>query len=434
MASLIMKGAPLQNVLNLFCSIMAIGLIMIAMVLTVLSSSTGTRIYNFRRTLTLFVCLPTMVLYVALILAEQGLPTLNHYRIHNSIYAVTEYMCVVLLAVWPLTWAKDDHSDSQSYYVAQMIFGAEEKYHLAHPVYKMINRKFPEINPSNFDRNSDRKVSKKKMADKMKQAKIGDDDTDALAASKKPKPQYRPRPKGPPTGPDGVNWQWQNRGKWKSFDPQDQGLVEEKYIIFSKGQGEVHDVVLGGSWNYSLHFGKMTQMNRKSKAIKKIKRDGPSVDITWKMGAKSKEPASPSFDPVPAWMQPGAVAQLTGLENAPKLNGNVVKIESNKPEPPEGKIRVTLSKGTDDGGSHIWGGEAKVKPENLKPDSGAPPAAPPAAPAAAPAVAPAEASKLSWADITDSDDEEASTEEPKPQAEDDGWTTVTAKKGKKSRR
>lgn len=61
-------------------------------------------------------------------------------------------------------------------------------------------------------------------------------------------------------------------------------------------------------------------------------------------------------------------------------------------------------------------------------------AAPASAPSAAPAVAPAEAPKLSWADITDSDDEEASTEEPKPQAEDDGWTTVIAKKGKKSRR
>jgi hypothetical protein len=249
----------------------------------------------------------------------------------------------------------------------------------------MINRKFPEINPSNFGRNSDRKVSKKIMADKMKQAKIGDDDTDALATSKKPGGRVRHRPKGPPTGPDGVNWQWQNRGKWKSFDPQDQGLVEEKYIIFSKGQGEVHDVVLGGSWNYSLHFGKMTQMNRKSKAIKKIKRDGPSVDITWKMGAKSKEPASPSFDPVPAWMQPGALAQLTGLENAPHLNGNVVKIGSNKPEPPEGKIRVVLSTGME-GTQHTWGGEAKVKPANLKP-ADAPPDAPPAAPAAAPADA-----------------------------------------------
>ena len=32
-------------------------------------------------------------------------------------------------------------------------------------------------------------------------------------------------------------------------------------------------------------------MNRKTKAIKKIKRDGPSVDINWKMGAKSAESA-----------------------------------------------------------------------------------------------------------------------------------------------
>ena len=56
-------------------------------------------------------------------------------------------------------WGAEDHSDDQSYYDAQNIFTADEKYHMAHPVYKMINRKFPEINPSNFDRNSDRKAT-----------------------------------------------------------------------------------------------------------------------------------------------------------------------------------------------------------------------------------------------------------------------------------
>jgi len=59
------------------------------------------------------------------------------------------------------------------------------------------------------------------------------------------------------------------------------------------------------------------------------------------------------------------------------------------------------------------------------------------------AAAPA-APKMSWADITESDDEEsaAPAEEPtsaakapeKPAQEDDGWTTVVAKKGKKGKR
>ena len=135
-------------------------------------------------------------------------------------------------------------------------------------------------------------------------------------------------------------------------------------MIFMKDNSRtVHDLVIGGSWSYSLNFGKMMMMNKKSKRVKKIQRTGPSPDLSWKMDAKPA--AVTSFDPVPDWMQPGVEAQLTGLENARHLNGNVVKIERNVPEPPEGKIRVVLSNGK----------EAKVKPANLKP-ADAPPDSP----------------------------------------------------------
>ena len=46
----------------------------------------------------------------------------------------------------------EDHSQDLSYYVAQRIFSTDEKYHLTHPVYRMINRKFPEVNPTHFDK------------------------------------------------------------------------------------------------------------------------------------------------------------------------------------------------------------------------------------------------------------------------------------------
>merc|ERR1719171_965337 len=93
-------------------------------------------------------------------------------------------------------WAKEDHSESQSYYVAQMIFGPDEKYHLAHPVYKMINRKFPDVNPSNFEHPS--KVSKKEMAKKMAGAKITDEDTAAIGAVVD-QPPDKPPPRPPPS-------------------------------------------------------------------------------------------------------------------------------------------------------------------------------------------------------------------------------------------
>merc|ERR1719421_1109824 len=75
----------------------------------------------------------------------------------------------------------EDHSQDLSYYVAQRIFSTDEKYHLTHPVYRMINRKFPEVNPTHFDKPN--KVSKKEMAAKMAKAKIDDADTAADTAA-----------------------------------------------------------------------------------------------------------------------------------------------------------------------------------------------------------------------------------------------------------
>jgi hypothetical protein len=105
LASLIMKGSPIQNVLNLFCCIMCLGLIMIAMALTVLSSDPTTQSSRFRRGLTMFVCLPTMIVHIMMILADQCLPT--QHVVPHSVYAVIEYSVILLLSLWPLTWAPE---------------------------------------------------------------------------------------------------------------------------------------------------------------------------------------------------------------------------------------------------------------------------------------------------------------------------------------
>jgi len=105
LAALIMKGTPIRNILNLFCSIMAIGCFMIAMTLTVLSSDVCTRVCRIRRHLTLLVCVPMMTLHMMLILADQCLS--SRFEIHHSVYACTEYAVVLLLVAWPLTWATE---------------------------------------------------------------------------------------------------------------------------------------------------------------------------------------------------------------------------------------------------------------------------------------------------------------------------------------
>lgn len=103
--ALIMRGNPLQNVLSLFCSIMSIGLMLIAMALTVLSSDPSTRSYRFKHRLTMLVCVPMMVVYMMLILADQCLP--NQFSFSHTTYAIVEYIVVLLVSLWPLTWVAD---------------------------------------------------------------------------------------------------------------------------------------------------------------------------------------------------------------------------------------------------------------------------------------------------------------------------------------
>ena len=68
-----------------------------------------------------------------------------------------------------------------------------------------------------------------------------------------------------------------------------------KFLEFKKTGAAVHDVVIGGSWSYSLDFKKMTQMNKKSRAVKKIKREGPSPDLSAPGFRKPK----PAMRPMP---------------------------------------------------------------------------------------------------------------------------------------
>lgn len=104
-AALIMKGTPLQNVANLFCSMMSLGMLTIGMVLTVLSSGACTQAERFRRCLTLLMCAPMMIVHITLMLANQCLP--SYYQVPSTVYAFTEYIVIALLTVWPLAWVSE---------------------------------------------------------------------------------------------------------------------------------------------------------------------------------------------------------------------------------------------------------------------------------------------------------------------------------------
>jgi hypothetical protein len=111
LATLIMRGGAIHDVIHLFCAVTSLGLIMIAMTLTVLStdsaSSKGTRsrYKSFRHFFTLCVCLPVIVVHVMLVMARQYVP--SFYQNSRAAYAMIEYTLCILLAVWPLTWAAE---------------------------------------------------------------------------------------------------------------------------------------------------------------------------------------------------------------------------------------------------------------------------------------------------------------------------------------
>lgn len=104
-AALIMKGSPFQNVLQMFCSALSIVFLMIAMILTVLSSDSSARGYNVRRSITLFLCLPVMALHLMLVLSTQSVG--KNYHAPRSGVALAEYADVLCLSLWPLTWASE---------------------------------------------------------------------------------------------------------------------------------------------------------------------------------------------------------------------------------------------------------------------------------------------------------------------------------------
>jgi len=105
LAALVMRGSPIQNVMNLFFSVTSLGLIMVAMVLTVVSSDPSAQNFRFRWVLTMAVCLPVTVLHMVLVLADQCLPTV--YEVPRPVYATTEYAAIALLCLWPLSWSTE---------------------------------------------------------------------------------------------------------------------------------------------------------------------------------------------------------------------------------------------------------------------------------------------------------------------------------------
>lgn len=105
-AILIMRSSPIWSVMNLFCTVVSLGLIMIAMALTVLSADASLASFQGRRTFTMGACLPAMAFHMMLILVGQCSPV-QYKLVPQSMYAITEYIILLLLSAWPLTWLAD---------------------------------------------------------------------------------------------------------------------------------------------------------------------------------------------------------------------------------------------------------------------------------------------------------------------------------------
>lgn len=110
LAVLLLRGSPLQELAHLFLSLLSLGLLLVGMVLTVLSSDPLGQGFLLRRTLTLYGCLPIAAIHAMLSLLVTCFPQISAPQ---SAYAASEYLVAVALALWPLTWAAEVQEQSQ---------------------------------------------------------------------------------------------------------------------------------------------------------------------------------------------------------------------------------------------------------------------------------------------------------------------------------
>jgi len=105
LATLVMRGSPLCDLVNTCSSFTSLFLLMIAMALTVLSSDPAAKGFNTRSVLTKFVCLPVMGFLLLLVLVHAYVQS-ESVMLHRT-YAATGYLALMLLAIWPLTWSSE---------------------------------------------------------------------------------------------------------------------------------------------------------------------------------------------------------------------------------------------------------------------------------------------------------------------------------------
>lgn len=117
-SALIMKGTPLQNGASQLLSSMSLGALALAGSLTVLCSDPTGPGYPLRLHFTIFICMPLVAVYFLLTLSGKSpdhgatVPGSEEYAT-ELMHAISEYVTLIALVFWPLTWAAEVQEDVQ---------------------------------------------------------------------------------------------------------------------------------------------------------------------------------------------------------------------------------------------------------------------------------------------------------------------------------
>eukprot|EP00929_Paragymnodinium_shiwhaense_P114143 TRINITY_DN82477_c0_g1_i1.p1 TRINITY_DN82477_c0_g1~~TRINITY_DN82477_c0_g1_i1.p1 ORF type:complete len:582 (-),score=102.53 TRINITY_DN82477_c0_g1_i1:27-1772(-) len=109
-ASLCAHDSGVQHFLAMLLGMSGAICLVAAMIITVLSSDPAAVGYQFRRTFTLFVCMPSLTVHLLLLLLGQCLP--KSAQLPRALYVLSEQVAVVLFTSWPLTWAAELREES----------------------------------------------------------------------------------------------------------------------------------------------------------------------------------------------------------------------------------------------------------------------------------------------------------------------------------
>lgn len=110
-SALTMRGTPLQELASLFFSMLSLGMLSLAASLTVLCSDPSVPGYTIRMHFTYLFLIPLVVANVACSLSSSS--SVDHDNAYSpwSVQALTEYLALLALALWPLTWAAEVHEE-----------------------------------------------------------------------------------------------------------------------------------------------------------------------------------------------------------------------------------------------------------------------------------------------------------------------------------